>query len=143
MVTVRRSATVQAWPETIWEYLADPAHWSQWDPDIISVGTTEIGIVDGRTWPIRVKPGLGGTLVFDDVEMHRSFEWDVRALGGLIESEAEFRLEPADEPGLTTLHYEFELEGPLGRLLGRLRSKRIIAAVESGLASIAAAVEQR
>ena len=143
MATVRRSATVQATPEKIWDYLADPVHWSQWDPDITGVGTTEIGIVDGRIWPVRVKPGLSGTLVFDDVEMHRSFEWDVRALGGLIESEAEFRLEPGDELGLTVLHYEFELEGPLGQLLARLRSKTIVTAVEAGLANIVAAVEQR
>ena len=142
MATVRRSATMQASPETIWDYLADPAHWSQWDPDIADVGTTEIGIVDGRTWPVRVKPGLSGTLVFDDVELHRSFEWDIRALGGLIESEAEFRVEPADEPGLTVFHYQFELGGPLGWLLGRVRPKTIITAVEAGLANIAAAVEQ-
>lgn len=143
MVTVRRSATIQAYPETIWNYLADPAHWSQWDPDIISVGTTEVGITEGRTWPVRFKPGLSGTLVFDDIELHRSFEWDIRVLGGLIEAEAEFRMEPADEPGLTTLSYEFEMEGPLGQLLTRFASKRIINAVEVGLANIAAAAEQR
>ncbi|MDH3683008.1 MAG: hypothetical protein OEV40_24025 [Acidimicrobiia bacterium] len=57
MVAVRRSATIQASPEAIWEFLADRAHWSHRDPDIIIVGIIEIGIVDGGLWPVRVKPG--------------------------------------------------------------------------------------
>lgn len=143
MSTVRRSESIQASPETIWDYLADPAHWPQWDPDITSVGTSQVGIVDGRTWPLRVRPGIGARMVFDDVQLHRSFEWDIRALGGLIESEAEFRLEPGTEPGMTVLHYEFELEGPAGQLLDRLRSSAVESAVEAGLANIRRAVEQR
>lgn len=59
--------------------------------------------VDGRAWPVRVKPGLSGTLEFDDVEKHQSFECDIRALGGLIKSDAESRLEPGDEAGLANI----------------------------------------
>lgn len=143
MDSVSRSTTMQASVQTVWDYLADPAHWSQWDPDITDVGTTEIGIVDGRTWPLRVKPGLAGTLSFGAVEHHRSFTWDIRALAGLIRSDAEFRLEPADDPELIVFHYRFELAGPIGRLLGRLQAGPVIEAVETGLANIAAAIEQR
>ncbi len=140
MATIHRSATVDATPEEVWAYLADPAHWAQWDPDITEVATTEVGIVENRTWRLTVRPGLQATMVFDDVEPHRSFEWDIRTLGGLIQSEAEFRLEPGAEHGTTVLTYEFELEGPIGKVIGAARRATVETAVEAGLANIAAAL---
>ncbi len=145
MASIHRRTTIAAPPQAVWDYLADPANWPVWDPDITEVEATEPGIEEHRSWSIRVGR-LSATLTFDDVEPPRSFEWDIRALGGLLESEAEFRLEPLDAdpdtgrgPG-TELHYEFELDGPLGWLIGRVQSRRVVAAVEEGLANIAAAV---
>ena len=75
---------------------------------------------------------------FANVEAQRQLDWKVRALAGLLRSEATFRLEPLDD-GSTMFHYEFEMGGPIGALIQRLRRSIVERGVDDGLANIAAA----
>lgn len=140
MATVYRSATIGATREVIWGYLSDPINWAEWDPDIVAVEATDAGVVEGTTWPVKLNGGLSGTLRFDDVEPPHEMEWEISSLRGLMRGEGEFRLEPGDDAN-TIFHYEFELEGPLGGLFGRVAAKKVVEAVEKGLANIAAATQ--
>ncbi|MEM7339162.1 MAG: SRPBCC family protein [Actinomycetota bacterium] len=138
MATVYRSTTIGASPEAIWSYLSDPTNWAEWDPDILAVEASEPGVAEGIEWPVKLSGGLRGTLRFDDVEPHREMEWEISALRGLMKGEGEFRFEPGDDAN-TIFHYEFEMEGALGSLFGRVAASQVVKAVETGLANIAAA----
>ena len=138
MAKIHRSTKIQASPEAIWEYLAEPMHWPEWDPDMVEVHADRPGFENGQVWTIRLDQPITATLEFANVDPHRRLDWNVRALAGLLRSEATFLLEPLDEGG-TTFHYEFEMGGVLGALIQRLRSSVVVGGVDKGLSNIAAA----
>ena len=139
MTRIHRSATIDATPDAIWDYLAEPSHWPQWDPDIAEIEASEPGFTDGQTWTVRMHQPMQATVAFANIERGRHLDWHVSALGGLLRSEATFRLEPGSDAATTTFHYEFELAGLLGGVLQRLRGGTVVGAVEEGLANIASA----
>lgn len=138
MAKIRRSTTIQATPEAIWEYLAEPTHWPEWDPDMAEVDADGPGFEDGQVWTVRLDQPITASLTFANVETHRRLDWNVRAFAGLLRSEATFRLEPLDDGG-TTFQYEFEMGGVLGSLIQRMRSSIVERGVDGGLSNIAAA----
>ena len=138
MAKIARSTRIPATPEAIWEYLAEPKHWPQWDPDMAAVEADGPGFENGQIWTVRLDQPITASLEFAGVEAHRRLDWDIRALAGLLRSEATFRLEPLDG-GDTMFHYEFEMGGLLGSLIQRLRRSVVERGVDDGLANIAAA----
>ena len=138
MAKIERSTTISATPGSIWEYLAEPEHWPEWDPDMAGVEADAPGFENGQVWTVRLDQPITATVEFANVEALRQLDWNVRALAGLLRSEATFRLEPLDD-GSTTFHYEFEMGGPIGALIQRLRRSIVERGVDDGLANIAAA----
>ena len=138
MAKIERSTKIPAPPESIWEYLAEPQHWPEWDPDMAEVKADDPGFEDGQAWTVRLDQPITATVEFANVEANRHLDWDIRALAGLLRSEATFRLEPLDD-GSTMFHYEFEMGGLLGSLIQRLRRPIVERGVDDGLANIAAA----
>ena len=138
MAKIHRSTTIQATPQSIWEYLAEPTHWPEWDPDMAEVRADGPGFQDGQAWTVRLVQPITADLTFANVDPHRRLDWNIHALAGLLRSEATFRLEPLDG-GRTTFHYEFEMAGPLGSLIQRLRRTVVERGVDEGLSNIAAA----
>lgn len=138
MAKIHRSTKILATPESIWEYLAQPKHWPEWDPDMAEVDADGPGFENGQVWTVRLDQPVTASMEFANVETHRRLDWNVRAFAGLLRSEATFRLEPLDDGG-TTFHYEFEMGGLLGSLIQRLRSSIVVRGVEDGLSNIAAA----
>ena len=141
MAKIERSMSIQATPEAIWEYLAEPSHWPEWDPDMAAVEADAPGFANGQAWTVHLaQPKITATVEFADVEASRQLGWNIRAMAGLMKSEATFRLEPLGD-GSTTFHYEFEMGGLLGSMVQRLRREVVERGVDHGLANIAAATE--
>ena len=138
MAKIHRSTKILATPESIWEYLAQPKHWPEWDPDMAAVEADAPGFENGQAWTVRLDQPITATVEFANVDAHRHLDWNIRALAGLLRSEATFRLEPLDDGG-TMFHYEFEMGGLLGALVQRLRRPVVERGVDAGLANIAAA----
>ena len=137
MAKIKRSTKIAATPESVWEYLAEPRHWPEWDPDMAEVEAEGPGFENGQRWTVRLDQPITATVEVANVEPHRRLDWHIRALGGLLRSEATFRLEPHD--GGTTFHYEFEMGGLLGTLIQRSRRAIVERGVDDGLANIASA----
>ncbi|HEY5316686.1 MAG TPA: SRPBCC family protein [Solirubrobacteraceae bacterium] len=145
MPTARRTRTVAAAPQRVWELVEDPHHYPRWWP-----GVTRMEGVDGDRWtqvfvtkkgrPVRVdflllESAAPGTEGAQSVGRRR---WEQELVGGPFErvlnrSTTEVRVEPADPGTKVTIEERQKLRGYarlVGLMLRRASRKRLDEALD-------------
>ena len=132
-----RTIGVHAAPSEVWRLLADIPHWADWNTDVRNVSAPD-GIRPGATFTWRSGPGrIRSTLAA--VEPERELSWTGRSLG--IRAVHVYRLQP--EGAGTTVVLEESWTGLPARLMRRRCQVMLDSALESGLARLKAAAEER
>jgi hypothetical protein len=62
LAKIHRSTKIPATPEAIWEYLAEPKHWPEWDPDMAEVDADGPGFENGQVWTVRLDQPITATV---------------------------------------------------------------------------------
>ena len=115
MPNARRSRTIAAPPERLWDLVSDPYHLPRWWPRVTRVEDVREGAF---TEVMKTRRGKTVRADFDLVladEGTRTVRWDQRIEGTpfaavLSSSETELRLQPADPPESTEVTIELRQE---------------------------------
>lgn len=99
---------IDAPPDTVWDILTDLAHFSDWNPFIVS---SEGNIEVGARLTNRLEPPGGKAITFRPtvtaVEPNEVFEWLGRlGLPGIFDGRHRFELEPTMSGGTHLVHSE-------------------------------------
>ncbi|TMK95584.1 MAG: SRPBCC family protein [Actinobacteria bacterium] len=138
MPTARRSRTVAAPPEQLWEVVSDPHHLPRWWPRVTRVEDVEDGAF---TEVMRTEKGKLVRADFQLVEVdplaHR-LRWEQRLEGTpfsrlLSAAETELTLEPAGEGTTVSIELRQKLKGVLARFGGFMVRRAAIATIDEAL----------
>ena len=138
MPTARRSRTVAAPPEQLWDVVSDPHHLPRWWPRVTRVEDVEAGAF---TEVMRTEKGKLVRADFQLVEVdpleHR-LRWQQRLEGTpfarvLSAAETELTLEPAGQGTNVSIELRQKLNGPLARFGGFMVRRAAIATVDEAL----------
>jgi uncharacterized protein YndB with AHSA1/START domain len=138
MPTARRSRTVAAPPEQLWEVVSDPHHLPRWWPRVTRVEDVEAGAF---TEVMRTEKGKLVRADFQLVEVdplgHR-LRWEQRLEGTpfarvLSAAETELTLAPAGEGTTVSIELRQKLNGVLARVGGFMVRRAAIATVDEAL----------
>ena len=138
MPTARRSRTVAAPPEQLWEVVSDPHHLPRWWPRVTRVEDVEAGAF---TEVMRTERGKLVRADFQLVEVDpgaRRLRWEQRLEGTpfarvLSAAETELTLEPAGQGTNVSIELRQKLNGPLVRFGGFMVRRAAIATVDEAL----------
>jgi hypothetical protein len=136
-VQATRSVPVAAAASLVWAVLVDIPSWPNWNTDVRDVQVPN-GVRPGATFTWRSGPGRI-TSTFAVVEPERELSWTGSTLG--IHAVHVYRLEAW--PDSTTVVIEESWTGLPARLLRRRCQAMLDAALDSGLARLKSAVENR
>ena len=138
MPTARRSRTVAAPPEQLWDVVSDPHHLPRWWPRVTRVEDVEAGAF---TEVMRTERGKLVRADFELVEVdpraHR-LRWEQRLEGTpfarvLSAAETELTLEPAGQGTNVSIELRQTLNGVLARFGGFMVRRAAIATVDEAL----------
>lgn len=114
---------INAAPEKIWEILASPESFSEWNPFIRSLNGT---LVEGNSIAVTLNPPDGGSFTFKPVVLRSKFpelRWKGKLLiQGLFDGEHYFRIESVSPQASRFVHGE-EFSGVLVGLMGGVLEK--------------------
>jgi len=138
MPTARRSRTVAAPPEQLWEVVSDPHHLPRWWPRVTRVEDVEAGAF---TEVMRTEKGKLVRADFQLVEVDpraRRLRWEQRLEGTpfarvLSAAETELTLEPAGQGTTVSIELRQKLNGVLARFGGFMVRRAAIATVDEAL----------
>jgi uncharacterized protein YndB with AHSA1/START domain len=136
--TARRSRTIAASPQELWEVIGDPHHLPRWWPRV-----TRIEDVEGRAFT-EVMKTTKGKLVRADFELvetdeqGRSLRWEQRLEGTpfarlLSSAETRVRLEQDGEGTSVTIELRQTLNGFFARLGGFMVRRAAAATIDEAL----------
>ena len=138
MPTARRSRTVRAPLQTLWEVVSDPHHLPRWWPRVARVED-----VEERAFTEVMKTAKGKTVRADFElvaveEQTHSLRWEQRLAGTpfaqvLSSSETSVSLEPAGEGTSVTIELRQKLNGFFPRFGGLMVRRAAIATLEEAL----------
>lgn len=119
---------IEAPPETVWGILTDLAHFTDWNPFIVS---SEGKVEAGERLKNRLQPPGGKAMTFRPtvtaVEPNEVFEWLGRlGLPGIFDGRHRFELEPTAAGGTRLVHSE-QLNGVLVRFLRKSLDNQTLA----------------
>lgn len=132
-----RTVEVRAAPAEVWRLLAGIPQWAEWNTDVRDISVPD-GVRPGATFTWRSGPGRI-TSTFAAVDPERELSWTGRSLG--IHAVHVYRLEPTAQG--TTVVLEESWTGLPTRLLRRRCQAMLDAALETGLARLKTAAEDR
>jgi len=138
MPTARRSRTVAAPPEQLWDVVSDPHHLPRWWPRVTRVEDVEAGAF---TEVMRTERGKLVRADFQLVEVDpraRRLRWEQRLEGTpfarvLSAAETELTLEPAGQGTTVSIELRQKLNGVLARFGGFMVRRAAIATVDEAL----------
>ena len=138
MPTARRSRTVAAPPEQLWDVVSDPHHLPRWWPRVTRVEDVEAG---SFTEVMRTERGKLVRADFQLVEVDpgaRRLRWEQRLEGTpfarvLSAAETELTLEPAGQGTNVSIELRQTLNGVLARFGGFMVRRAAIATVDEAL----------
>jgi len=138
MLTARRTRTVAAPPEQLWEVVSDPHHLPRWWPRVTRVEDVEGGAF---TEVMRTERGKLVRADFQLVEVDpraRRLRWEQRLEGTpfarvLSAAETELTLEPAGQGTTVSIELRQKLNGVLARFGGFMVRRAAIATVDEAL----------
>ncbi len=138
MPTARRSRTVAAPPEQLWDVVSDPHHLPRWWPRVTRVEDVEAGAF---TEVMRTERGKLVRADFQLVEVDpraRRLRWEQRLEGTpfarvLSAAETELTLEPAGQGTNVSIELRQTLNGVLARFGGFMVRRAAIATVDEAL----------
>jgi hypothetical protein len=128
---LRRTTTISAAPEVVWDSLVDVASWSAWNP---TLRTSHRHLTPGRTVWMRLR--LGRVTVplrqrIQRMERGRLLTWrTTNGWPGLMDVDRVFRLVPGDD-GTTTLEQSESASGFLAPVLAPLLARPILAGFDA------------
>jgi uncharacterized protein YndB with AHSA1/START domain len=138
MPTARRSRTIAASVDELWEVIADPHHLPRWWPRVTRVEDVE---GDAFTEVMKTKKGKLVRADFQLVESDqpaRSLKWEQRLTGTpfgrlLSSAETEVSLEPASEGTSVTIELRQTLTGFFPRFGGFMVRRAAVATIDEAL----------
>ena len=109
-------------PEQVFAYATDPLHFTEWQPDVVSVRM----LSDSRFATIRRMTGGRRTIVQEITRNQPPHAWAARGVAGPIRPHATITVEPAADGSKVTFTLDFEGHGigvPLIPLVRRQAEK--------------------
>ena len=132
MTTARRTRTIAAAPQRVWDVIEDPYHFPRWWPGVTRM---EGVAADAWTQVFTTKKGRGVRVDFRLLESEPPWRrcWEQEISGTpfervLVESITEIALEPVDDGTRVTLEQRQKLKGYSrtgGMMLRRATAKRL------------------
>jgi uncharacterized membrane protein len=133
---------VEAPAGTVWAVLADIGSWPSWTPTVTAVAVDAAegaDLAEGQRATLS-QPGRRPTsYTVQKVEAGRRFQWG--SAGGGVRQWADHVVEP-DGADRCSVTLTFAMEGPVGRLIGRLGAGTIRRMVDTESASLKAYAEK-
>jgi hypothetical protein len=128
---LRRTTTIAAAPEVVWDSLVDVASWSAWNP---TLRTSQRHLTPGRTVWMRLRLGRVSVPLrqrIQRMEPGRLLTWrTTNGWPGLMDVDRVFRLVPGDD-GTTTLEQSESASGFLAPVLTPLLARPILAGFDA------------
>ncbi|MEV4619278.1 SRPBCC family protein [Asanoa sp. NPDC049573] len=118
-------------PEAVFAYVADPARFPRWQPDIVSVETHP----DGRFTTVRRIGGVNRAMTQEVALLDPPRRWSVRGVDGPVRPNVDLLVEPLDGGARSRLTFTFDYDGsamgrallPMVRRMTAVRAPRSVA----------------
>lgn len=136
-VVADATAEIEAAPDTVWDTVADLAHWPVWNPEVKTM-SVDGPVAEGTTFRWKAGPGTI-TSTFRCVDRPGELGWTGKTLG--IAAVHVWRFESKN--GSTVARTVESWAGWLPRLLRGVMRKQLQQGLEAGLPHLKAEVERR